>query len=232
MIRAIATIPVLIICFITAFMFFPLQIPTKRKIGMYIFRFYSKILMKICGVTCSAEGLENINPDENYFVVANHRSTSDIPILVSALPLNIRIMAKKELFSFPVLGQLMWLYDFVPIDRKNRRNAAKSLKTAEKKMKYYSYLVFPEGTRYTDHVGKFKSGALLLTENGCKILPVALIGADQIIEPGSLLIQKGHTRMKIFPPVTIAENETRQELAERLHAIISDYIESETSKSE
>ena len=232
MLRIIAAVPVLAICFLTSFVLFPLQIPTKRKIGMYIFRFYAKILMKICSVTCSIEGLENIVPDENYFVVANHRSSADIPLLVAALPLNLRIMAKKELFSFPVLGQLMWLYDFVPIDRKNSRNAVKSLKAAEKKMNFYSYLVFPEGTRYTDHVGKFKSGALLLTENGCKILPVALIGADKIIEPDSLLIQKGHTRMKIFPPVTIAENETRQELAERLHTIISDYIESETSKPE
>ena len=212
---------------ILAILLFPFYILVNRKIGSLLFRNCSKILMKICGVRCFTEGLENIDRNENYFVVANHRSTADIPIMTAVLPLNLRIMAKKELFRLPVFGQLMWLYDFVPIDRRNKRNAAKSLKNAEKKMKYFSYLVFPEGTRYVGHIGKFKSGALSLTENGCKILPVALIGAEKIIEPDAYAICKGDVRMKIFPPVTIAENETRQELAERLHKIISDYIDAE-----
>ena len=227
MLRTIAVIPDFTIYLILATLIFPFYILTKRKLGGSLFRNCSIILMKLCGVRCFAEGLENIDPNETYFVVANHRSTADIPIITAVLPLNLRIMAKKELFRIPLFGQLMWLYDFVPIDRKNKRNAAKSLKNAEKKMKYFSYLVFPEGTRYVGHIGKFKSGALSLTENGCKILPIALIGAEKIIEPDAYTISKGDVRMKIFPPVTIAENETRHELAERLHKIISDYIDAE-----
>lgn len=227
MFRTLAVIPVFIFYSAAAILLFPLYILAKRKIGTPLLRNCSKTLMKICGVTCYTEGLENIDPNETYFVVANHRSTADIPIITAALPLNLRIMAKKELFNIPVFGQLMRLYDFVPIDRKNKRNAAKSLKSAEKKMKYFSYLVFPEGTRYTGQVRKFKSGALSLTENGCKILPIALIGAEKIIEPDTYSINKGNVRLKIFPPVTIAENETRHELAERLHDIISEYIDSE-----
>ena len=121
----------------------------------------------------------------------------------------------------------MWLYDFVAIDRKNRRSAVKSLERTEKKMKYCSYLVFPEGTRSRDgHVGKFKSGALILTENGCKILPVAIIGADKILKAGDFNIRSGEIRIKIFSPTQIAENETRHELAERLQKQISSHIES------
>ena len=101
---------------------------------------------------------------------------------------------------------------------------------AEKKMKYCSYLVFPEGTRSRDgHVGKFKSGALILTEKGCKILPVALIGPEKILKTGEINVHPGEVRIKIFPPTMIGENESRQELAERLHDLISDYIESEKS---
>ena len=95
-------------------------------------------------------------------------------------------------------------------------------------MKYCSYLVFPEGTRSRDgHVGRFKSGALILTEKGCKILPVALIGADKILKTGELDVHPGEVRIKIFPSTQIGENETRQELAERLNALISGYVESE-----
>ena len=124
----------------------------------------------------------------------------------------------------------MWLYDFIAIDRKNRRRAVKSLERAQKKMKYCSYLVFPEGTRSRDgHVGKFKSGALILTEKGCKILPVALIGADKILKAGATDIHSGEVRIKIFPPTQIGENETRQELAERLQEQISSCVESKNS---
>lgn len=209
---------------------FPFHLLSRRKLGGKIFKNCSSVCLKTCGVTCTTEGLENITPDETYVVVANHQSIADIPIIGANLPMNMRVLAKKELFAIPVFGQAMWLYDFVAIDRKNRRSAVKSLEIAEKKMRYCSYLLFPEGTRSRNgHVGKFKSGALTLTEHGCKILPVAIIGADKILKAGEFYIQSGHIKVKVFPSTTIGENETRQELAERLHELISSYVESANS---
>ena len=209
---------------------FPFHLLSRRKLGGKIFKNCSSVCLKTCGVRCTTEGLENITPDETYVVVANHQSIADIPIIGANLPINMRVLAKKELFAIPVFGQAMWLYDFVAIDRKNRRSAVKSLEIAEKKMRYCSYLLFPEGTRSRDgHVGKFKSGALTLTEHGCKILPVAIIGADKILKAGEFYIQSGHIHVKVFPSTTIGENETRQELAERLHELISSYVESANS---
>lgn len=222
------------ILFVVAFyvllslLLFPFHILSRRKLGGKIFKNCSSVCLKTCGVRCTAEGLENIVPGETYLVAANHQSIADIPIIGANLPINLRVLAKKELFAIPVFGQAMWLYDFVAIDRKNRRSAVKSLEAAEKKMKRCSYLVFPEGTRSRDgHVGKFKSGALILTENGCKVLPVAIIGADRILKAGEFDIRSGQVKVKIFPPTRIGENETRQELAERLRKLISDYVESE-----
>jgi 1-acyl-sn-glycerol-3-phosphate acyltransferases len=223
-------IPVLTFYILLSFIMFPLHLLTNRKLGGIVFRNCSRVMLKICGVRCRVEGLENIKPDETYLVVSNHQSIADIPIIGANLPINIRVLAKKELFMIPVLGQAMWLYDFVAIDRKNRRSAVKSLEIAKKKMKHCSYLVFPEGTRSRDgHVGKFKSGALILAENSCKILPVAMIGADKILKTGEFDVHSGEVRVKIFPPTQIVENESRQELAERLNKLISDYIESEQS---
>lgn len=209
---------------------FPFHLLSRRKLGGKIFKNCSSVCLKTCGVSCIAEGLENITPGETYIVVANHQSIADIPIIGANLPINMRVLAKKELFAIPVFGQAMWLYDFVAIDRKNRRSAVRSLEIAEKKMRYCSYLVFPEGTRSkTGHVGKFKSGALILTENGCKILPVAIIGADKILRAGEFDIHSGKIKVKIFPPTRAGEDETRQELAERLQKLISDYVESQNS---
>ena len=230
MFRFIITLPVLAFYVLLAFIMFPLHLLTKRKLGGIVFRNCSAVMLKIGGVRCKTEGLENIVPGETYFVAANHQSIADIPIIGANLPINIRVLAKKELFMIPFLGQAMQLYDFVAIDRKNRRRAVKSLEIAEKKMKYCSYLVFPEGTRSRDgHVGKFKSGALILTEKGCKILPVALLGPEKILKTGEINVHPGEVRIKIFPPTRIGENESRQELAERLHELISTYVESANS---
>lgn len=224
------------IIFIVAFyvllslILFPFHLLSKRKLGGKIFKNCSSVCLRTCGVSCSTEGLENITPGETYVVVANHQSIADIPIIGANLPINMRVLAKKELFAIPVFGQAMWLYDFIAIDRKNRRSAVRSLEIAEKKMRHCSYLVFPEGTRSkTGHVGKFKSGALILAENGCKILPVAIIGADKILRAGEFDIHSGEIKVKIFPPTRAGEEETRQELAERLQKLISDYVESQNS---
>ena len=212
---------------VIALLLFPFYFFSRgRRLGGIFLRSCSRILMKICRVKCEVEGLENINPDETYFVAANHQSIADIPIICAVLPINMRILAKKELFKIPVFGQTLLLYDFVAIDRRNKRSALNTLKTVEKKMKFCSFLVFPEGTRTKDgHVGQFKSGALFLTENGCKILPVAIIGLDKIMKRGSLAIHSGKVKIKIFPSTRIQEEETRHELAERLQKQISDYVE-------
>lgn len=227
MLNFVIAVHVLGIYVIFAILLFPFYFFSRgRRLGGIFLRSSSRLLMKIFRVTCDTEGLENIDPQETYFVAANHQSIADIPIICAVLPLNMRILAKKELFKIPIFGQTLLLYDFVAVDRRNKRSAVSTLKLVEKKMKFCSFLVFPEGTRTKDgHVGQFKSGALFLTENGCKILPVAITGLDKIMRRDSFAIRSGHVKIKIFPPTTIGGNEDRHELAQRLQTMISDYVE-------
>ena len=88
---------------------FPFHILFKRKLGGRIFKNCSSVCLKACEVSCSTEGLENITPGETYVVIANHQSIADIPIIGANLPINMRVLAKKELFAIPVFGQAMWL---------------------------------------------------------------------------------------------------------------------------
>ena len=75
---------------------FPFYILSKRKLGGVIFKNCSSVLLKSCGVRCKTEGLENITPGETYLVVANHQSIADIPIIGANIPLNMRVLAKKN----------------------------------------------------------------------------------------------------------------------------------------
>ena len=212
-----------------ALVLYPIYVLTNKKIGKYLVRNLFVVVLKICGVKVDVEGIENIDEDEKYLVVSNHQSTFDIPVIGANLPLNLRIFAKKELSRIPYFGQMLLLYDFTFVDRNNKRQAVKDLKKAAELMKYYSYLVFPEGTRTKDGtVGKFKSGAFSLAfDTGERILPVAITGVDRIMKPGQLIVNAGTVKMKILKPVTLNKGESRKEIADRLQKIIAENVNQE-----
>ncbi|MGI6393555.1 MAG: lysophospholipid acyltransferase family protein [bacterium] len=204
---------------------YPIYLLSGKKVGKSIVQTLFTVTLKICGVKTVVEGLENVDENEKYLVISNHQSVFDIPVIGAALPLNLRIFAKKELLKIPLFGQLLLMYDFVFVDRNNPRQAVKDLKKASEKMELFSFLVFPEGTRSKDgKVGKFKSGTFSLAIEANKaILPVALRGVSKIMEPGKFIVNKGTVYMKVFPPVKIKEGDSRKDIAEKLQLIIAEY---------
>ncbi len=58
--------------------------------------------------------------DEPYVVAANHQGVLDIPALLVALPASVpvRFVAKRSLFSIPILGWGMRLFGHVPVDHR------------------------------------------------------------------------------------------------------------------
>ena len=229
MIRYAAGLLFLIIYMTWALILYPVYVLTDKKIGKYVVRNLFVVVLKICGVKVEVEGLENVDENEKYLVVSNHQSVFDIPVISANMPLNLRIFAKKELSRIPYFGQMMLLYDFTFVDRKNKRQAVKDLKRAAELMKHYSYLVFPEGTRTKDGtVGKFKSGAFSLAfDTGERILPVAIKGVDRIMKPGQLIVNPGTVKMKILEPVSLNKGESRKDIADRLQRIISENVNQE-----
>ena len=234
MLRYFAGLIFLILYVIWGAVLYPFYILSGKKIGKYLVRNLFVVVLKICGVKVVVEGIENVDRNERYLVVSNHQSVFDIPVIGAVLPLNLRIFAKKELSRIPLFGQLMVLYDFVFVNRNNAREAVRDLKRATDKMKHYSFLVFPEGTRTKDGtVGKFKTGAISLAfDSREKILPVALVGVDKIMRPGKLIVNKGTVYVNIFPPVTLNENDSRKTVAEKLQFIISDHVHSSGQSDE
>lgn len=231
MLRYLAALIFLVLYMILGLLLYPCYLLNKKFFGKLIIRNCYRIVLWICGVKVVVEGLENIDENAKYLIVSNHQSAFDIPVIGAALPLNMRIFAKKELSRIPFFGQMLLLYDFVFVNRKKRREALKDLKKASRKLRRCSFLIFPEGTRSKDgSVGKFKSGGLSIAyENNNKILPLALYGVDKIMKPGTLTINKGVVDLKIFKPVEISKNETRQDLAAKLQLQIADFVDSKNS---
>lgn len=106
---------------------------------------------------------ENVPKDGKYLVVCNHISLGDVIILAISCKRQIHFMAKKELFSVPVLASLIKALGAFPVDRKG--SALGALKTAIGHLENEKLVgIFPQGTRkrgMSVEDTEFKSGAAM-----------------------------------------------------------------------
>lgn len=173
---------------------------------------FSKTVLFIAGVRLKIEGKEKIDKKEKYVFVSNHISYFDIPILISAIPNNIRFIYKKSIAYVPFFGWAVYLGGYVPVDRKNARSGFEAIKRAAAliKEKGFSFIVFPEGTRSKDgNLGEFKRGAFLLaSEAKEKIVPVTIVGSNDILPKKSFKIKSGTVKVIFGEPVEYKEDKT------------------------
>ena len=224
MLRLIFFIPVLVIS-TTISAILALLVGLLNPYGRYataVFRGWARSLLLAAGIKPEISGLENIEPEKSYILIANHQSHMDIPVLSCVLPVPLRIIAKKELFKIPFLGWGMKGVGMLSIDRSNRKKSIDTLKEAEEIIKTHvlSILAFPEGTRSDDgKIHPFKKGPFILAINtGLPLLPVSVSGTRKITPKGKISIHPGRVKVIIHPPVS-TDNLT---LGDR-HKLVEDF---------
>jgi 1-acyl-sn-glycerol-3-phosphate acyltransferase len=119
-------------------------------------------------------GVENVPQTGPLIVAANHRSYLDPPLLGAWFPRTIYYMAKKELFTIPLLGWILRnVHSFPVADPSAIKHALKSLKAGE------CVGIFPEGTRNIDGAATARRGAVLIAATAkCPIVPVGLVNTE------------------------------------------------------
>lgn len=178
--------------------------PTGR-FYLIIGRFWARTFLWFFRIRVTAHGLEHIERGKNYVYLANHSSYVDIPVVMTAIPDEIRIILKKSLMKIPIWGWSLKAGPFIGIDRTNPAEAAESLKEAvEKIQKGASILLFPEGTRTSDgKLQPFKRGAFRLAyDSKTPMLPIALTGTYDILSrEGGLPRFGGHVTVTVGEPI-------------------------------
>ena len=152
------------------------------------------------------EGLENIDPQKTYVIVANHQSLADI-IIIYQTRTYFKWVAKKELLKLPFIGGLLWVNDHVLVARDEMSSIKEVYRKAAEYLKAgISMLFFPEGTRSgTDDMGEFKNGAFKLAiKEGKAILPVYIGGTREAIPKGGWIFKtKVAGRLIVLPPIDV-----------------------------
>lgn len=128
-----------------------------------------------CGVRWKVEG-EVPRDGLGGVVMAKHQSTWEtffFPLLFDGPA----FVLKRELLRLPIFGWGLAINQPIAIDRKAGRDALRQiLEQGSERLKQHRWvIIFPEGTRTAvGEKGKYKpGGALLATQNGARVLPIA-----------------------------------------------------------
>lgn len=177
-----------------------------------IARFWGQTILWVSGIRVFVKGQHHILPGRSYIYMANHQSNFDIPVLIAALPVQFRWLAKAELFRIPVFGRGMKGCGYISIDRSNRESAFESLNRAAATIRNgTSVLIFPEGTRsYDGRIQSFKKGGFVLTvDAGVPIIPLIIDGTRSIMPKGRKMITPCNVTLEIMAPIETTQYNRR-----------------------
>ena len=189
-----------------------------RPIADKYCREWSAALLRLVRASLTVRGdVPDFNDGRRYLIMCTHASHYDIPVTFVSLPGSIRMLAKKELFKIPLLGQAMRAAEFPSIDRASSEQARKDLQNARRMMESGIVLwAAPEGTRSPDgHLLPFKKGCFhLALETEAVIVPVAIRGIHRVLPARTFQINLGQlVDVRVGQPIETA-GRTKAELDE------------------
>jgi 1-acyl-sn-glycerol-3-phosphate acyltransferase len=171
-------------------------------------RNWSKLIMKTILSPVRVTGLEKIDTSRTYVYAVNHASALDIPVLYASLPFKFRIVHKKELLSYPVIGWHLKRSGQVCVDQQNPSHSVGQIKSAVRTLKNGMPLViFPEGGRTADgKIQPFLAGAFFMAiKANVDIVPIALIGTYELLPMDTFHIKSRPLQMRIGNPISTSE---------------------------
>jgi 1-acyl-sn-glycerol-3-phosphate acyltransferase len=192
-----------------------------------IARGWSRILLAVSGVRVIAEGVEKLDPERGYVLVANHSSYMDIPVIMAALPLQFRFFAKQGLFGIPFLGTHLQRAGHIPVVRGDARASLKSMSEGARliRERNVSVLLFPEGGRSVDHLAEFKEGtAYIAIKAAVPAVPIGLEGMRNILRMHSSFVYPGTVHLRVGDPIETSHLTVRdrEALTRELHSRIAE----------
>jgi 1-acyl-sn-glycerol-3-phosphate acyltransferase len=141
----------------------------ERWVGMWC-----SALLGVFGVTVLTRGPVPTIPG-GHLVVANHRSSADILVLLRTF--GGHMVSRADLARWPLLGVAAQAVGTVFVDRSNAVSGAKAVRAIRSRLAIgRTVIVFPEGTTFADDVIRpFHPGAFAAAlRTGADVVPVGL----------------------------------------------------------
>lgn len=138
-------------------------------------------------------------------LIGNHKSHLDPFFFGGAIHRRIRWMSKDENFKTPLVRTLFRnLGAFTLGERGNQEDIQNALEKAKDIINNGGWIgIFPEATRSKDGIlSEFKTGAVRLAiETQCPILPMAVIGSENALPKGKLVMKPANVKVRVGKPL-------------------------------
>ncbi len=137
---------------------------------------WADTLLRIFGVSAIVRsGAEGAAPGRGRLVVANHRSTADVLLLLRTF--GGRMVSRADLSRWPLVGAAARAAGTLFVDRANAASGATAVRSIRSRLVAGdTVIVFPEGTTFPDdEVRPFHAGAFVAAaRSDADIMPVGL----------------------------------------------------------
>ena len=170
-------------------------------------RVWTRLIMATIASPVKVTGLDKIDTTKTHVYAVTHASALDIPVLYANLPFQFRIVFKKELLSYPLIGGHLRRSGQVCINQQTPTRSIADIRSAVKSLKAGMPLViFPEGGRTPDgEIKPFLPGAFYLAIKAqVDIVPIALVGTYELLPMNTYHIKCQPLEMRVGEPISTA----------------------------
>ena len=169
------------------------------------------MLKATCGLGYVVEGRENL-PQQPFISLWKHSSTWETMAQMIVVP-TASWLLKREVIWIPLVGWAVSTYRPIAINRRAGHSAVNQVvnQGRERLASGMGVIIYPEGTRVAPgQTRKYGiSGALLATQTGAPIVPIAH-NSGYFWPRRSLLKKPGTIRVVIGPPIDPADLDARE----------------------
>lgn len=198
--------------------------PNRRKLHFFACLWGNHYVRVNPGWRLHYEGVDQIDYNKTYVLVANHQSLFDILVLYGLFK-PYKWVSKESIFKVPFVGWNMFINQYVLIKRGDMKSIKEMMQTCRNWLKRgASILMFPEGTRSEDgELQDFRDGSFrLAAECGVPVVPIVVDGTHEILSKhGRKINYTGDISVKVLPPIDPQDfNNKSAAIRDHVHALM------------
>lgn len=151
--------------------------PVTSDKYFHVIHQYIRFVNRLLRMDIEVEGLEKLDPNQNYFITPNHQSNADILVCLEIFERPLLFVSKFSMSQVIIVKDYMHLMDCTFLKKDDMRGQIEMMKGVQQKLQQgKTVILFPEGHRsFKNELDGFKNGAFKMPlKTQVPIVPVTL----------------------------------------------------------